>query len=193
MGSGASGNEKPGQAVASRESRVSAIGRTVPVTFREAAQEDAAEIAGLRSASAVALTARFGRGPWSSLTTERGVVSSMRHATVIVAVADDAIVGVLRLATKKPWAIDVAYFTPCRRPIYLTDMAVRPEAQRRGIGRGLLEQARRAAHGSNGDMLRLDAYDAEAGAGGFYARCGFEARGRVSYRGTPLVYFEHRL
>jgi len=41
--------------------------------------------------------------------------------------------------------------------------------------------------------LRLDAYDAEAGAGAFYPRCGFEERGHASYRGTPLVYFQQRL
>jgi hypothetical protein len=28
------------------------------------------------------------------------------------------IVTTLRLATKKPWAIDVAYFTPTKRPLH---------------------------------------------------------------------------
>jgi hypothetical protein len=41
-----------------------------------------------------------------------------------------------------------------------------------------------------GDAIRLDAYDAEAGAGKFYAKCGFRERGRVVYRKTPLIYFE---
>jgi GNAT superfamily N-acetyltransferase len=117
----------------------------------------------------------------------------MRQSRVIVAVVADATVGVVRLATKKPWAIDVSYFTPCRRPVYLTDMAVWPEVQRHGIGRQLLGEASRVARAWNGDALRLDAYDAEAGAGGFYARCGFEHRGRVTYRGTPLVYYERQL
>jgi hypothetical protein len=43
------------------------------------------------------------------------------------------------------------------------------------------------------DAVRLDAYDAPAGAGGFYARCGYRERGRVTYRGVPLIYFEHVL
>jgi len=30
--------------------------------------------------------------------------------------------------------------------------------------------------------------DAEAGAAGFYARCGFAQCGRVTYKGDPLVY-----
>jgi hypothetical protein len=40
------------------------------------------------------------------------------------------------------------------------------------------------------DAIRLDAYDAEAGAGPFYAKCGFEERGRVVYKGDPLIYYE---
>ena len=39
----------------------------------------------------------------------------------------------------------------------------------------------------------LDAYDAKAGAGGFYARCGFAERGRVVYKGDPLIYYERLL
>jgi GNAT superfamily N-acetyltransferase len=169
------------------------IGSLGVLGFREATPDDALKIASLRSASANALTGKFGHGPWSSLATERGVLSSMRHSRVIIAVASDSIVGVLRLAMKKPWAIDVTYFTQCRRPVYLTDMAVAPEVQRQGIGRELLDESRRAALEWGGEALRLDAYDAAAGAGGFYARCGFDERGRVSYRGTPLVYFERRL
>ena len=36
----------------------------------------------------------------------------------------------------------------------------------------------------------LDAYDGAAGAGRFYAKCGFLEVGRKTYRGVPLVYFE---
>ena len=40
------------------------------------------------------------------------------------------------------------------------------------------------------DSIRLDAYDADAGAGTFYAACGFEHRGSVDYKSTPLRYYE---
>ena len=40
------------------------------------------------------------------------------------------------------------------------------------------------------DALCLDAYDADAGAGGFYRKCGFTEVGRATYRHTPLIYFE---
>ena len=54
----------------------------------------------------------------------------------------------------------------------------------------LLEEARLAVRAWRGDAIRLDAYDAPAGAGGFSARCGFREVGRAAYRGVPLIYFE---
>src|SRR5207247_5407563 len=99
-------------------------------------------------------------------------------------------VAVVRLATKKPWAIDATYFTPCRRPLYLTDMAVAPAWQGKGVGRVCMDQAIRLAETWPGDAIRLDAYGAPAGAAAFYFKCGFVNRGRVTYRGTPLVYYE---
>jgi hypothetical protein len=36
----------------------------------------------------------------------------------------------------------------------------------------------------------LDDVAVVAGAGAFYARCSFSERGRVVYRGNPLVYYE---
>ena len=69
-------------------------------------------------------------------------------------------------------------------------MAVAPDRQREGVGRRLLEYAAGVAHSWPGDAIRLDAYDSPAGGGGFYARCGYREVGRVTYRGTPLVYFE---
>ena len=54
----------------------------------------------------------------------------------------------------------------------------------------LLEQAKAVAAGQEAMAIRLDAYDGPAGAGGFYAKCGFTERGRVSYRATQLIYYE---
>jgi GNAT superfamily N-acetyltransferase len=99
-------------------------------------------------------------------------------------------VAALTLATKKPWAIDLAYFTSVRKPLYLTDMAVATDMQRKGVGRAILDAARVVTRAFPADAIRLDAYDAPAGAGPFYAKCGFREVGRVTYRGVPLVYFE---
>ena len=76
------------------------------------------------------------------------------------------------------------------RPLYLLAMAVAPARQRQGIGRRCLEEAKQIARAWPADAIRLDAYDAPAGAGGFYARCGCTEVGRASYRNVPLIYFE---
>jgi GNAT superfamily N-acetyltransferase len=163
------------------------------VKFRDATPEDVAAIAGLQNAAAGALTARYGPGPWSALVTERGAALAQRHARVRVGRDGKQIVTVLRLATKKPWAIDVSYFTPVERPLYLTGMTVSVVHQGQGLGALALEDAISVARAWPADAVRLDAFDAEAGAGEFYARCGFTERGRVVYKGDPLVYYERLL
>jgi GNAT superfamily N-acetyltransferase len=117
----------------------------------------------------------------------------MRNSRVFVARAGTEIVATLRLATKKPWAIDTSYFASCRKPLYLLGMAVTPAKQRRGIGRRCLEEATRIAMAWPADAIRLDAYDAGAGAGRFYACCDYTEVGRATYRNAPLIYYELRL
>jgi GNAT superfamily N-acetyltransferase len=152
--------------------------------------EDAAGIVAVRNAAAEHLTREYGEGHWSGLTSERGVLFALRISRVFVMRRRNRVIATLRLATKKPWAIDPTYFTACKRPIYLTDMAVAPGLQRQGIGRRCIKEAVRIIREWPGDSIRLDAYDAVAGAGPFYAKCGFQEVGRVTYRKTPLVYFE---
>jgi GNAT superfamily N-acetyltransferase len=147
-------------------------------------------IAALQNAAAGALTARFGAGHWSSLVTERGAALSQRHARVRLGRSGKHVLTVVRLATKKPWAIDVSYFTPVKRPLYLTGMAVSVAHQGQGLGRLALEDACAVARAWPADAIRLDAYDAPAGAGDFYHKCGFKERGRAVYRADPLVYYE---
>jgi len=158
--------------------------------FTLAGPSDAPALAELRSAAARELTKHFGEGHWSTEPTERGVMADLRHAEVWVARHGKKAVGTYRLATKKPWAIDRSYFTDTKRPIYLTNMAVRPNVQRQGIGRRCLEHAVERVRQWPGDAICLDAYDADAGAGPFYAKCGFREVGRAIYRMTPLVYYE---
>jgi GNAT superfamily N-acetyltransferase len=165
----------------------------VSLKFRNASLDDVAAIAGLQNAAAGALTARFGPGPWSALVNERGVALAQRHARVRVGGDGKRILTVLRLATREPWAIDVSFFTPVKRPVYLTGMAVSVAQQGQGLGRMALEDACAIAEEWPADAVRLDAYDAKAGAGEFYGRCGFTERGRVFYKGDPLVYYERLL
>ena len=160
------------------------------LVFELATEADAGALAALHSAVAGHLTREFGDGHWSSSASEAGVARGIRTSRVLVARDAIGIAGTLRLGAKKPWAIDVKDFRPSKRPLYLLDMAVRPSSQRSGIGRQLVEQARLIALSLHADVIRLDAYDAAAGAGGFYAQCGFKEVGRAKYRDVPLIYYE---
>jgi GNAT superfamily N-acetyltransferase len=164
--------------------------RSKRFNFELAIPDDAASLAALHTAVAKHLTGLHGHGPWSAETSEKSALYAMRTSKVFVARQGTEIIGTLRLATKKPWAIDTDCFSTCRRPLYLLAMAVAPGKQRRGIGRLCLEEAKRVAKDWPADAIRLDAYDAKAGGGGLYARCGWKERGRVSYKGVPLIYYE---
>ena len=160
------------------------------ISVTTASEADAPAIASLRTSVAEHLTREYGKGHWSSCVTEKTVLRSIKTSRVLVARNNRDIIGTLRLETKKPWAIDLAYFKSVRRPLYLHDIAVTPNLQGRGIGRQLVEEAKTVALACPSEAIRLDAYDSDAGAGPFYAKCGFLEVGRKTYRGVPLIYFE---
>ena len=156
-------------------------------------QLDAPALAALHNAVADDLTRRYGHGPWSVRATEKSVLFGLRHTHIVVAKKGARIVGTFNLQTKKPWAIDISYFAAVKKAIYLTNMAVVPELQRKGIGAALLEEAAKRVRAWPADAIRLDAFDAAPGAGSFYLRCGFREVGRVVYRKAPLIYLEQVL
>lgn len=166
------------------------MARSMAFTLQPATTRDAGPLAALHTAVAQHLTDTYGHGPWSTGTSETGMVLAMRTSTVFVARVDGELVGTLRLTTKKPWAIDTDYFSDSKNPLYLMAMAVAPAKQRQGIGRMCLEEAQRIARNWPADAIRLDAYNAKAGAGDFYTRCGWKEAGRATYRGAALIYFE---
>ncbi len=160
------------------------------VQLQKALPEQATAIASLRRAVADNLTRQFGHGPWSSGGTEKGVLFDLRNSQLYVVTHQDKLIASLRLDTKKPWAIDLKYFSAIRKPVYLLAMAVHPDWQRKGIGRLCIDEVKRIGKSMPADAIRLDAYAAEAGAGEFYSKCGFQEVGRASYRNCPLIYFE---
>jgi len=162
----------------------------MPLTFADARDDDLAELQALHAAVAADLTARFGDGAWSREGFGKRLDVVPNRSRVRVGRLDGHVVSSLRLQTRKPWSIDPAYFTPVRRPVYLVGMAVAVPHQRRGIGRAALDDARTIALEWGAEAIRLDAYDAAAGAGPFYLRCGWTDRGRATYRGQPHVYRE---
>ena len=163
------------------------------LAFELATEDDAPALAALHSEVAGELTREFGEGHWSGSASEASVARTIRTSRVLIARDDGGIAGTLRLTTKKPLAIDTRYCSKAKRPVYLCDMAVRPSEQRTGIGRQLVEQAMLIVKEWKADTIRLDAYDAPAGAGDFYAKCGFTEVGRAEHRTMPLLYYELRL
>ena len=153
-----------------------------------ATDADARAIVALRASVADDLSRRYGQRP--PCPTEAGVLRGIRTSRAMVVRNGTKIIATLRLATKKPWAINIDYFARVPRPLYLADMAVEPSHQGRGVGRRLVDAAISVARAWPGDAIRLDAYDAEHGAGGFYAKCGFREVGRATYRKIPLIYYE---
>jgi GNAT superfamily N-acetyltransferase len=154
---------------------------------------DAPGITRVLGRAAEDLTARYGKGHWSHGPSEPGVVRAIASCRVLAAKQNDEAIGTLALATKKPWAIDRAFFEECKRPLYLIDMAVDPAHQRRGVGRQLIEEAKSVARAWPAGAIWLDAYDFEGGAGAFYERCGFREVGRATYRTVPLIYYEWKV
>jgi GNAT superfamily N-acetyltransferase len=160
-------------------------------TLSIATPDDAAAIASVMNEAAQHLTSLYGKGHWSYEVSERSVKTGITtYSKILMAKQGNAIIGTLRLTGKKPWAIDPSYFTKVARPVYLVDMAVLPSMQRKRVGEYMLKEAKIFALSLPADAIRLDAYDHEAGAGGFYRKCGFIERGHVVYRKSPLIYFE---
>lgn len=162
----------------------------MPIKLQLATPDQAPAIAAFRQEVAQELTKNFGAGPWSIAGTDKGVLFDIRNGPLFVALRRNQPIASLKLCTKKPWAIDVKYFTKCVRPLYLLSMAVHPSLQRQGIGRLCVAEAIKLARQWPADAIRLDAYDLPAGAGEFYRKCGFSETGRIVYRTVPLIYYE---
>jgi len=145
-----------------------------------ATAKDVADLVALRNAVSEHLVSTYGEGYWAGKATEKGTLFGMRRSSVYVARSGGRLIATLALSTRKPWAIDTKYFGKSERPLYLTGMAVAPDLQRKGLGKLCLEEAIRVARSLPSDAIRLDAYDAPAGASEFYRKCGFREVGRAS-------------
>jgi GNAT superfamily N-acetyltransferase len=161
------------------------------LAFSTATPPDAEELAALRNAVAADQFLRFGVKSFN--TTARGTLCDMRWGTILIARHKNQIVSSLLLVKKKPWAIDVSYFTPVEHPLYVRSMNTHPVFQHCGAGTRLLKHALAFARRNGSNAVRLDAFDAPHGAGDFYIKCGWAPRGRALYRKTPHLYFEYLL
>lgn len=160
------------------------------LTFRLAAEKDIPALLKLRFAIDADQAERFGDDRYTTAISEKSVTRSLKSSRMLVATRRGRIVGLVSMGTKKPWAVDLKYFTPACKAVYLYNVDVHPDLQRTGIGRQLIERVKAIAKQWPVDAIRLDAYDGAAGAGPFYKQCGFKKLGHTAYRGVPLVYYE---
>jgi GNAT superfamily N-acetyltransferase len=163
------------------------------LVLSSASDSDAEEIAELRNKVAADVAEKSGSGEPGHRTTAKGVLYHLRQGQILIARYKGRIVGSLLLVKKKPWAIDVSYFTAVRSQLYLVSMNVDPALQRKGIGSQLIEYAKATAKAGGYKAIRLDAFEVSPWAVAFYPSCGFSERGRTIYRVARLVYFEHLL
>lgn len=162
----------------------------MPLKLQSATAADVPDLVEMRNAVNQHLASQFQGIPRASVVTEKGVSFAMSRATVLVARYRKKPIATLGLSTRKPWAIDASYFSPSAAVLYLTDMAVHPRHQRKGVGAECMRLAVEHARRWPATAIRLDAYDAVYGAGDFYHKCGFREVGRATYRSAPLIYFE---
>jgi GNAT superfamily N-acetyltransferase len=158
----------------------------------DATEADVTELVALHDAVADALTARYGEGHWSRHVSAKQLLIDLGRGRVRVAREHGRIIATLRLFLR-PSPAHRQWFTHVRRPLFLTHMAVRPDLQGRGLGRRCLADVDRVTRAWPAEAIRLDAYDAAAGAGGFYERCGYRECGRRLYFRAPIIYYERVL
>lgn len=151
---------------------------------------DVADLIALNTAVSERLHADFGDGYWITKATEKGTLFTMRRSSVYIAHYRKKLIARVNLTTRKPWAIDTKYFTPCKRPLYIVGMSVDPSFQRGGVGRQSIGEVIKIAKKWPADAIRLDAWEEKVGAGEFYSKCGFREVSRATYRIAPLIYFE---
>jgi predicted N-acetyltransferase YhbS len=159
-------------------------------TISLATADDVKALAAMRAAVAEDMAGRFGPGAWSTVPSKVTVMKQMRASRVLVARRESKVVGTVRLAAARPLAFDSTAFTPVNHALYVLGLAVAPQLRNQGLGRALMDAAKETATSSGVDALWLDAYDHPAGAGPFYAKCGFRHVGRTSHNAQPLFYYE---
>lgn len=104
------------------------------------------------------------------------------------------IVATLRLTDSKIGFYRSAWFgDPDSIARYLMHMAVSPDHQGCGCGTALLRAVEEVALKQGVECIRLDSYDAPAGAGTFYAKAGYTNVHSGEVNGVPLLYWEKLL
>ncbi|NRA37941.1 MAG: GNAT family N-acetyltransferase [Planctomycetes bacterium] len=147
------------------------------------------EVLKLRNAVEKKLIQDYGSGDWGFTITESIVRRGLKNGKILLAWFGVELVGTLTLSKKKPWAVNKKIFPRSDNPIYMIAMAISPKHQRKGIGAKMVKKAISIAKTDGHDFIHLDSYNAEAGAGGFYEKCGFNHVCDIVYKECPLSYW----
>ena len=174
-----------------RKSRVDVELFLSRLSFRFATQADVPELLELGLAIDADQAERFGDDRYATTLNKKAVACSLTASRTVVATRRGRIVATVKMETKKPWAIDLSYFTPACKAVYLHNVNVHPKLQRSGVGYQLMQRVKQVAKEWPVDAIRLDAYDGPSGAGPFYGKCGFTKLGHAVYRRVPLIYYEY--
>jgi GNAT superfamily N-acetyltransferase len=162
------------------------------VTIRLARLKEIPAIIALRRAAAEDLTRRVGvTGDWSRVY----VLPVIRRAVLggPLCVIEDAgeMVGTFTLDQRAKGYYRPEWFAnPADPAFYLRSLSIRVDKQRQGIGRKALAAVEDMARHGGVKAIRCDTYAGEAGADGFYAKCGFTALRGIDDGGTRLVIYE---
>jgi GNAT superfamily N-acetyltransferase len=164
------------------------------ISLRQARIEDVKPVRSILAAAADDLTRRFGAGHWSGVRSIEALRNYVEDGVLYLVEADGDPVGTLRLTDRKiGFYRDEWFANPADEAGYLMDMAIDPLRQRGGIGRRSLTLAEGVARVKRLKAIRLDAYGGPAGAGEFYAKCGYSPVHAGEFRGVALEYYEKLL
>jgi ribosomal protein S18 acetylase RimI-like enzyme len=176
--------------------------RDFKLAFELAKPEHAYDIQSMREESSHHLTAQLGEGHWSHFTKIASVRDRIRNAdpielrssTIFVAAHGQRAYGSVVVSTFHPgfWKKH-KWEDPRAKGLGVFNLVVPPERQGSGIGRFLMEGVESLARTHRIPYVRLDAYEANPYSNAFYARLGYQNRGRIDVRGVGLNLFEKRV
>jgi GNAT superfamily N-acetyltransferase len=168
--------------------------------FRPARLSDVPRIHALRRTAADGLIQRFGWGPWGGVSFFNTLKRALRQrdgaqaATLFVLEESGRIAATCTLDPETPgFYRRLGYAQPEDPALYLRSMSVDPALQGRGVGRRMMAEAEDLARRLGLKALRLDAYAHAAGAGGFYAACGYALVTSGVQDGVAFRFYEKRL
>jgi GNAT superfamily N-acetyltransferase len=164
------------------------------LTYQRTQASDAATVSKIRAAVAKDLTLRYGPGHWSEVFAVATIRKHMAERPIYLVGLDGAQIATFELRADAPFWYSHSWFSEPDAPaFYLFSMAVLPEWQRHGVGASIMSQVEEMGRSEGRQAIRFDAYDAPAGAGRFYQKCGYALVHRGSFNGVALEYYEKQL